>query len=105
MSSEPAAHVEDGAKPGLPPARNAPARSGSCWAPSAVKTRTIVSGCGGVKTPRALRRQPSAARISWPAELTHAVTSSRELHPHSAAAAHIARMLARERRIPRRSRG
>jgi hypothetical protein len=86
-------------------ARNAPARSASCRALISVKTRTMVSGCGGTRAPGVLRRHPAAASTSGGAADTQAVTSSSDVHPHSTAAAHIARIDASECRTPRGSRG
>jgi hypothetical protein len=55
--------------------------------------------------PSVLRRQPAAASTSCGAAAAQAVTSCSDVHPHSAAAVHIARTDASECRIPRGSRG
>ena len=86
-------------------ARNAPAWLASACAPSAVKIRTTVSGCGGTHASRSLRRHPAAASTCCGAAPIQAVTSSTAVCPHSTAAVHSASTDARECRIPRASRG
>ena len=84
---------------------NAPAWKATACAPSAVKTRTTVSGCGGTQAPSGSRRHPAAARTCRGAALIHAVTSSIAVFPHSTAASDSASTEGRECRIPRGSRG
>jgi hypothetical protein len=82
-------------------ARYAPAWPASACAPSAVKIRTTVSGCGATRTPRASRVAPAAASTSCDAACTRAVTSSIAVFPDSTAAVHKASTHGRECRIPR----
>ena len=74
-------------------------------APSPVKSRTTVSGCGATGAPSALRLAPAAASTSCGAGCTQAVTSSTAVFPHSTAAVHSASTHGRPCRTPRGSRG
>ena len=74
-------------------------------APRAEKTRSTVSGCGGVYRPLRSWRAPTPASRSCSAWVTQSVISTRLTHPEATAAVHNPRIVGSEWRTPRLLRG